>query len=606
MSDDYKDEHNPYQLKDPIERTTEYSSSSTSSSLAPGLSLNGNRDFSGQKVDVVVVGTGAGGGMAINKLTRGGLKVVALEKGPFTRWDDMTLAHDQLKNSKFNPIVPKQADYPDTYRPDTSTPTITTKVIACAENVGGGVNHYATHCYRYKPVDFTQLSSWGPVPGADLADWPISYDDLEQFYTEVEYMIGQSGDADISNPFEPPHSRPFPNPPLPRKYSDVLLMQAASRIGRTVFPMPSAANSRKYGGKDKCHLCSFCSGYMCDVGAKGNTMTAALPAAFLTGNLEVRPNSYVSRVLINASGMCTGVEYIDTTTGQYHVQECDIVIVAATAPQTTRILLSSANQNGLFPDGLGNTSGRVGKCYSPHQFSSAAAYIDRNLDNFTGIGSNSNIHDWYQKYHDEDPARNFVAANGCMLGGGANQPIGAQATNYTGTGAPARTWGLARKWYIRKTFGNNLSASCITSGLPQLTNTIDLDPVVVDKWGLPAPRFTVSTHQNDRIASQYIADRVKELFLAVEGVVSASGTGIAAGAHIRGNIHQVGTGRMGNDPSISVTNRYGQFHDVPNLFLADPSLMPTQGGGDTTLTTHTVGLWVGHHIVERKNDIPLP
>src|SRR5579875_2529490 len=308
-----------------------------------------------EPVDFLVIGAGAAGGVVAKELSTAGFSVVVLEQGPYLREKDYT--HDEIKftfepgftnDTKLQPIM---------YRPNENEPAIAKKMIMYGRQVGGGSVHFTANYWRFHETDFHERSLFGDVPGTSFADWPISYADLEPFYTKAEYDLGISGVAG-ANPFEGPRSKPYPLPPMPVKSSGVLFERATRKLGLHPFPAPMAILSQPYRGRGACVHCGFCEAFGCEVRAKSSTQASVIPMAEKTGRCEIRPNSYVRRIATDGNGRATGATYFDQQRNEVF-QRARTVVVCANGVESPRLLLLS--KSNLFPNGLANSSGLVGK-----------------------------------------------------------------------------------------------------------------------------------------------------------------------------------------------------------------------------------------------------
>jgi choline dehydrogenase-like flavoprotein len=233
-------------------------------------------------VDFAVVGSGAAGGVVARQLAQAGLSVVVLEQGP--RIAPQTLEHDELKHWFLGGISNNVVQNPQTFRSDASQKAELQKfrpTLWYGRAVGGASLHYTANYWRFHEIDFNERSVLGPIAGTGFADWPITYADLEPYYTQVEWEIGVSGLAGAS-PFDPPRSKPYPMPPLPVKSSGVLMERGARKLGLHPAPSPMAINSQFYRGRPGCVHCGFCHGFACEVTAKASTLTTVLPEAEAT------------------------------------------------------------------------------------------------------------------------------------------------------------------------------------------------------------------------------------------------------------------------------------------------------------------------------------
>src|SRR5262249_9050197 len=274
------------------------------------------------QVDFVIIGSGAAGGGLAKELSTNGFSVVGLEKGAYLR--ESGLLHDEgklLQQDLLNnpPHLP-----PHTFPQNPDEQAKPQRVLAYGRCVGGSTVHFTANYWRFHEIDFLERSKVGPVAGTGLTDWPISYSDLEPYYTKVESEIGVSGLAGAS-PFDPPRLTPYPMPPLPVKSSGVLFERGARKLGYHPFPPPMAILSRPRAGRSACIHCGFCWGFGCEVGAKSSTLASVIPLAERTGRCEIRPNCYVHRVETNATGRAIGALYFDDRRNT-HLQKAKAVI----------------------------------------------------------------------------------------------------------------------------------------------------------------------------------------------------------------------------------------------------------------------------------------
>jgi choline dehydrogenase-like flavoprotein len=257
-------------------------------------------------VDVVIIGSGAAGGVIAREAAQAGLTVVLMEQGP--RFSVRSFRHDELKDWYLGGITNDVVKNPQTFRdaPDKKAELQKFKpALWYGRGVGGSSLHYTANFWRFHEIDFNERSVLGPIPGTGFADWPITYADLEPYYTKVEWEIGVSGLAGAS-PFDPPRSKPYPLPPMPVKSSGVLFEQAARKLGYHPFPAPVAVISKAYQGRLPCAHCGFCQGFGCEMGAKSSPLPTMVPQAVATGCCEIRPHSYVRKIELDAKGRAVG------------------------------------------------------------------------------------------------------------------------------------------------------------------------------------------------------------------------------------------------------------------------------------------------------------
>ena len=350
-------------------------------------------------VDFVIVGSGSAGGIMAKELSSRGHSVVVLEQGP--RLDPSRFEHDEFKYVFQSHIATKQ---PVTWRQTASEEAKRREgALWYAQLVGGSSVHFTANFWRFRPIDFVERSKLGSIPGADLVDWPITYDDLEPYYTKVDWEIGVSGQAGAWG--EPRRSRPYPTPPLPVKSSGVLFERGAKKLGWHPFPAPMAILSREHNGRAPCQQCGFCMGFGCEYGAKSSTLATMIPLAERTGRCEVRPNSYVRKVEVDAKGRATGVIYFDAQKRE-QLQRARAVVLCGNGAETPRLLLMS--KSALFPNGLANSSGRVGKYLMFNGGTVTPGIYEHPLNEHKGVQVTRIALDWY----DSDPKRGFYGGGG--------------------------------------------------------------------------------------------------------------------------------------------------------------------------------------------------
>ena len=532
-----------------------------------------------ETVDFVVVGSGAAGGVMARELSQAGFEVLVLEQGP--RYTAADFRHDEL-DYWFNGALTNKLDTnPQTFRKTSAEKAERVTEFPAAwyaPNVGGSSVHFTANFWRFHEVDFDERSRLGAIPGTTFADWPITYDELEPYYTKVEWEVGVSGLAGAS-PFDPWRSKPYPMPPLPVKSSGVLLERGARKMGWHPYPAPMAIASVPYRDRAACAHCGFCIGFGCEMQAKSSTLYTMIPEAEATGRCEVRPLSYVSRIETNAAGRATGVAYFDKDKRE-RFQKARAVVVCANGAETARLLLMSANAQ--FPDGLANSSGYVGKNLMFNTYAQINALFEHELNEFKSAQVTRVVHDWY----DSDPQRGFYG------GGGIDSRIGPMPIAWSMFAPPpGRTWGAGFKSLLEALPRAMIVAGHGTS-LPLATNRIDLDPELKDAWGLPALRMTYKDHPDDLAMARYLQDRGVESMQAA-GALEVWKDPVAEST---GGPHLLGTARMGNDPSTSVVDKHHRSHDIRNLFVCDGSSFVTSGRGQPTMTIQALAFRAGDHI----------
>lgn len=534
-------------------------------------------------VDFAIVGSGAAGGVIAKELTSAGFDVVVLEQGPYLRERDFT--HDEVDYLlKQKMIGGYRGESPQTFRRSSEQEAEIKDFLPpllYARQVGGSSVHFTGNYWRFHEVDFVERSLLGPIAGTGFADWPLTYQELEPYYTKVEWEIGVSGEP---GPFDPPRSRPYPVPPLPVKSSGVLLEQGGLKLGLHPFPAPMAILSEPHNGRAPCVHCGFCILFGCEVGAKSSTLSTVIPIAEATGHCEVRPESTVFRLETDAAGRVSEVQYFDRE-GREQAQRARAVVLCANGAETPRLLLMS--DTGRFPQGLANSSGLVGKYLMPNGQSLAYGLFEHPLNEYKSVQVTRIIHDFY----DSNPARGFYGGGGIDARSFPGYPI---FFALQGLPPDAPTWGTQYKRMLSEYFTRTLTLNGHTTSLAVESNSISLDPEVKDQWGRPAIRVTYKDHPDDLAAMQFMLERSKEI-LDAAGAKRIWEVPVAETTLIA---HLLGTCRMGDDPNGSVVDRYHRAHDVPNLFICDGSSFVTSGRGQPTMTIQALAYRAADHLID--------
>jgi choline dehydrogenase-like flavoprotein len=529
-------------------------------------------------VDFIIVGSGAAGGVLAKELAAAGFDVVVLEQGPWQQPNQFT--HDELAIERENAMLNTAFEPFQTIRTtDSETPRRNTgRGLAYRRGVGGSSVHFAANYWRLRPIDFRERSLLGPIGGTGFADWPITYEELEPYYTKVDWEIGVSG---APGPFDAPRSRPYALPPMPNKSSGVLLERGAHALGLHAQVAPVAILSTPYDGRSACMACGHCSYYGCEFGAKSSTLATVIPKAVATGRCEIRTDSTVFRVETNAKGRATGVVYWDRD-GKERRQSARAVVLAANGAETTRLLLLSASPR--FPHGLANSSGNVGRYIMFNGHSSTFGCFEHPLNEYKGAVASRVVHDFY----DADPKRGFYG------GGGIDARFNYGAIGFALDVLPpdVPTWGTHYKRALQEYYTHSVRFAAHITSLPVASNTVTLDPAHPDRWGRPGLCLTYREHPEDMKAKVWFRERTHELMEAA-GAARVWDQPVPA---VDGGVHLLGTARMGNDPRDSVVDRYHRAHDVPNLFICDGSSFVTSGRGQPTMTIQALAFRAAEHI----------
>ena len=537
-------------------------------------------------VDFAIIGSGSAGGILAKELSVAGFDVIVFEQGPYRRAQDFT--HDEysvLFNSELLGGGPEVSG--QTFRHDGSEVAKSPRepVIRYAQTVGGSSVHFTANFWRFRPVDFKERSLLGPISGTNFADWPITYEELEPYYTKVDWEIGVSG---TPGPFDAPRSRPFPMPPLPIKSSGVLLEKAAKELGLHAQVEPLAILSQPHNGRAPCIKCGYCMFFGCEVGAKSSTLATMIPLAEASGHCEIRAESAVFRIETDGNGRASEVLYYDAA-GNERAQKVKAVIISANGAETARLLLSSASER--HPDGLANSSGFVGRNLMFNAHSAVDGIFEHPLNDYKGAQVSRIIHDFYET----DEQRGFY-------GGGSidARPLWAATPIFhalLGMPPDVPNWGRKFKEEMAHNFTRQMSIVGATTSLAVDRNNITLDPKNTDKWGRPAIRTTYRDHDDDLAMAKFLQDRASELFDAA-GATKSWRHPIHP---TNGGEHLLGTCRMGDDPATSVVDKHHRSHDIPNLFICDGSSFVTSGRGQPTMTIMALAFRAADHIKAAAN-----
>ncbi|MEC9341920.1 MAG: GMC family oxidoreductase, partial [Pseudomonadota bacterium] len=433
-----------------------------------------------------------------------------------------------------------------------------------SKTVGGTALIWGAVALRREPWELKALTRWGAIPGADLADWPLTYEELEPWYERAEARLNVTGRA----------GRPF----LPDHNHSLVFKAGARRIGyRQVSNGHMAINTSDFDGRAGCRQMGFCASG-CVVGAKWSPVYAELPKAQATGKFELRDGCMAVRVEHDANDRVTGVIYRDAT-GNEQRQRARAVCLAANGIETPRLLLMS--DSARFPEGLANRSGAVGRYYMIDILGRAAAIMPGPVHNYRGATYSALVQD----DNDNDPDRGF-------FGGVIYAPRGIHLPAFPNELDP-QGWG-AEYATVMESYPNAAAAVALAGDLPVAANRITLDPQEKDAHGLPVPRIRKHYHANDWAALHYGNRRLTELFesLGADKVYTRHGTSA---------LHNLGTCRQSDDPQTGVCNGFGQSHDLKNLFISDGSQFVTTGAAPPTLTIVTLALRQADYIARQMS-----
>jgi len=549
--------------------------------------------------DVVIVGSGASGGAVAYTLCKAGYKVAVLEKGRLVKREEFS--KDELAYCRRDLVTPSLFDEYHTIeeRVDgewVATPTYESGWSFWNGNiVGGSSNLMSGMLHRLHPDDFRLKSKYGEIEGANVVDWPITYDELEPYYTLAEELVGISGKYE-KHPFEPwRSSSDFPQPPTKENAVVKLLDKSCRELGIVPLVTPRTVLSRDKGHRKACYYSNFCGSYGCSSGAKGSSREALLHPALATGNLTLMSNTYV-KYLESSKDEVKSAVVIDTVTGEERKIKAKLFVVAAQAHESARLLLNSKNK--YHPNGLANSSGELGKnlIFSAggsgqgelHKESLKEISFDALMQ--TGYFVNRSILDWY--FVDDWWYGKFKGGSVEFMFEHQNIISRARKENYENG---KLVWGKELGDRVVKRFKESKSIrfEIFNDWLPNDNCFITLDETHKDKYGMPVGKLRVEGHPHDLKVGKYIAKKCEKVLEEMgakniySSISSAPPQNLVAGGC-----------RFGDDPKTSVLNKYCQAHDISNLFVADASFMPTGGSVAYTWTIYANAFRVADYMVK--------
>jgi choline dehydrogenase-like flavoprotein len=533
-----------------------------------------------EPAQVCIIGAGASGAAAAKVLTERGLRVVALERGPWRSKD--SFSGDELANINRYNLWPDPLLNPRTHRTAEEDEAETELFCPVPQMVGGGTVHWQGWLPRFTPQDFRLRTIVGELPGTTLVDWPIGYDELEPYYDKLEWAFGVSGQAG-ANAFEGPRSRGYPCPPLPMSYYAKKFYEGCDQLGWDSFPLPQAALSRPYNGRPATVISAFAQQHGDPSGTRSSALNVLVPDAIATGRYDLRPDCYVRELTLDEHGRISAAIYEDAE-GDLIEQQADVFVLACGAVESARLLLLS--RSGRFPNGLANSNDLVGRNVTFHEYSASVGTFDDPVYAWAGGGYvSASSFEFY--HHDDD--RDF-ASGGHIASAGVGIPL---PINWSLPNKPA--WGAEAKRMDRDYFSHSMAVAMVLHDMPQHDNRVDLDDEVVDAWGLPVARITLTPHENDLKMGRFLIDRAADVLEAA----NAKEVHKVYADRITGNCsHQHGTARMGADPETSVVDRNCRTHEVDNLYVVDGSPFPTSTGANPTLTIMANAWRVADHIAD--------
>lgn len=541
------------------------------------------------RYDAIVIGSGAGGGVAACGLAEAGRTVLVVEAGGWP--ETAELSRDQIRNPRSN------WDLPDRSGPvDVGNPRVVGGVERRPSDVrwqnnamtaGGGTRVYGAQAWRFGPVDFRMATTYGVPDGSDLRDWPIGYDDLAPYYERAEWELGVSG-GPVAGPWDGPRARDLPMGPLRSGPARSRLADAAAQVGFSTVHVPLLVNSTEYLGRRACAQCGLCVGFACPVDAKNGSQNTMLPRAFATGRAAIVLETRASRVRTDSSGRVVGVTVVGSRDGVPWSADIDAdeVVVAAGAIESARLLLNSAHEHE--PQGIGNNTDQVGRRLQGHVYGGALAVFDDVVEDMLGPGPSIATTD-------------FRHGNAGVVGGGiiANEFVATPSNTYrylTESGLAPAT-GLDGKRAMRDLNRRTMRLMGPVQEVTTSSARVRVDHGTVDRWGDPVAALEGAVHPAD-LRARDLVSRLSAQWLRAAGardVVELGGqvTGPSGGQH------QAGTLRMGDDPAHSVVDEYGRVWGHDNLRVVDGSVHVTNGGVNPVLTVFALAMRTVEHMVGR-------
>lgn len=539
-------------------------------------------------MDFIVIGGGAGGGVAACVLAEAGKQVILLERGPWRNWANTS--RDHVRNQRFAiyghnsgpDVIGNPRVYVDPQGGEHLVAPHEAGFHNNAAGIGGGTVVYGAQAWRFMPDDFRMASRYGVPPGSSLADWPITYEDLAPHYERAEWEIGVCGDGRAGHSHTGARRRGYPMPPVPDNPSRSILRQAADRLGWHSTPLPLLINSVPYNGRAACVQCGSCVGFACPSDGKNGTQNTVIPRALATGNCTVIAGAMVERIDTDERGKVIGVTYF-TSEGQRVVVRAKAVIAAGGAIETARLLLNSRSSD--HPNGLGNHSGQLGRHLQGHYYPSAVGQFRDIVNNCEGPGVSI-------------ATCQFNHGNPGIIGGAmlANEFVKMPIMFWRNCFPPGiRNWGLEAKQYMRENYLRVIQIQGPVQEIPSPDSRVTVDPQVRDRWGIPVARLSGTTHPQTVRTAEFMRQKCEQ-WLAAAGARRT--WKLPLGLSLSAGQHQSGTCRMGHDPADSVTDSLGKVHGHDNLFIADASLHVTNGGFNPVLTIMALAFRVAGHAAE--------
>ncbi|MFL6277812.1 MAG: GMC oxidoreductase [Blastocatellia bacterium] len=541
--------------------------------------------------DVIVIGTGAGGGMAIKTLCEAGLNVLALNSGrrldPAEDFRNHKLSYDMKYRGFGDPKRRDQYYHIENEYTDglwehgisyTTAPGTQWEWPRC-HAVGGKTNFWGRSSARMGDIDFRAAS----LDGFGV-DWPVTYQEIAPFYSRVERMIGVC--STVQNRPSNPDGEYLPA--FNFRCIDYILQAGCEQVGVPYLPDRHAQLTVNHNGHPKCHYCGNCT-EGCDTGSFFSTPWFLLPAAEKTGHLELRTDAVAKNILVNDRGMAAGVAYVDRKTKQEVEVYARAVIVAASCVETARILLNSKSHR--WPIGIANSSGQVGRNLCDHLYGTTGnGYLPQLMGqpSFPDNVSAAQVA-WMPRWQNLKNPREEKFIRGYSV-----YPYGG-CGDYPWYSNRLEGFGSDFKRNIKRYYPTPVGFYCQIPTLASATNFVEIDPEVKDSYGIPVARMHFQWGENELLMWEHAKNVCHDVIKAAGGEY----WGAAEHPETPGfSLHETGTCRMGDDPKKFVTNRFGQSHDVPNLYCCDASVLLSCTDKTTTLSILAFTLRTSEYVIE--------
>ena len=547
--------------------------------------------------DAIVIGSGAGGGVAAAVLAEAGKSVLLLERGRDLSFE--AVGRDHLRNQRMavygHNAGPDIDGNPRTLQAD-SFPIPVGEALGDlrllrphepgyqnnAACVGSGTRVYAGQAWRFMPQDFRMASEYGVPEGSSLADWPIGYEDLLPYYEKVEWEIGICGDHRTMTHL-PTYDKPYPMPALPLPHKSGVHKRGLEQLGWQWLRVPRLINSMPYNDRPGCINCQQCVGFACPADAKNGSHNTTVPRALRSGNCTLRAEVMAERLACSAGGRVIGVTIIDAA-GQRQTLTADVVVLSCGAVETARLLLNSATPQE--PSGIGNGGDQVGRNLQGHYYPGAAGLFPDVM--FDGVGPGCSI-----------ATCQFNHGNDGIIGGGflGDEDIVTPVTMWKRFYPPdAPRWGIEAKRFMRDNYRRINDVTGPVQEIPSPQARVSVNPKIKDKYGIPVVHLSGATHPETVRTARFMHERAKE-WLRASGAIKVWGR--PPPRYLSGGQHQAGSCRMGEDPAISVVDPFCRVHSHDNLFIADGSPHVTNGGFNPVETIMALAWRTAENIVAK-------